>query len=262
MYIQEISAQSSWAAQHLLRSQLTQYSQCPQPVQYPQHTQAIRHSQHPQPTQSMRRGRRRRHPQAMPHLQRPLCRADQEAGRAAQRGFSLVEVSIVMAIVLLLAIIAIPTVSAYVIESKVPKVGEELARFILHTRVNAASGSSAPYEGIGNANLANMVRGSSIFSISGDAAAPIVKHGLGADGEVSVAEAEGGAAFTITLSNVSHAACPSIASVMQRVSDEISLVPQGGASTVIKDATKMYSALETESRCSQGDGNTFVFTAG
>src|SRR5690606_35469467 len=37
----------------------------------------------------------------------------------AQAGFSLVEVSLVMAIVLLLAIIAIPTVSAYVIVSKV-----------------------------------------------------------------------------------------------------------------------------------------------
>jgi len=179
-----------------------------------------------------------------------------------QAGFSLVEVSIVMAIVLLLAIIAIPTVSAYVIESKVPKVGEELARFILHTKVNASSGTATPYGGIDNANLANMVRDSSIFSISGDAAAPTVRHGLGNDGEVSVAEADGGAAFTITLSKVSHAACPSIASVMQRVSDVITLTPQGGVAAVIKDADTRYSALETESHCGQGDGNTFVFTVG
>ena len=45
----------------------------------------------------------------------------QEAARR-QAGFSLVEISIVMAIVLLLSIIAIPTVKTYVIESKVPKV--------------------------------------------------------------------------------------------------------------------------------------------
>ena len=177
-----------------------------------------------------------------------------------QAGFSLVEVSIVMAIVLLLAIIAIPTVGAYVIESKVPRVGEELARFILHTKVNASNGAPAPYDGIGNSNLANMVRGSSIFSISGSESAPTVRHGLGSDGEVSVAEADAGAAFTITLSKVNHAACPSIASVMQRVSDEIVLTPQGGASVVVKDADTRYSALEAESRCSQGDGNTFVFT--
>lgn len=178
----------------------------------------------------------------------------------AQAGFSLVEVSIVMAIVLLLAIIAIPTVSAYVVESKVPKVGEELARFILHTQVNASNGSATPYEGIGTSNLANMVRDSSIFSVSGDVASPTVRHGLGSDGEVSVAEAAAGAAFTITLSGVNHAACPSIASVMQRVSAEISLTPQGGGVTVVKNGSTRYSALETESRCSQGDGNTFVFT--
>lgn len=181
--------------------------------------------------------------------------------RRRQAGFSLVEVSIVMAIVLLLAIIAIPAVSAYVIESKVPKVGEELARFVLHTKVNASSASSTPYEGIGNTNLANMVRDSSIFSIGGTQLAPTVRHGLGSAGQVSIAAAEAGAAFTITLSNVNHAACPSIASVMQRVADTITLTSGGGAAAVIKDADTAYSALDTESRCGQGDGNTFVFTA-
>lgn len=179
-----------------------------------------------------------------------------------QEGFSLVEVSIVMAIVLLLAIIAIPTVNAYVIESKVPKVGEELARFILHTRVNASNGSGTPYDGIKTSHLANMVRGSSIFSISGDAATPTIRHGLGSGGEVQVAPADAGAAFTITLTGVHHAACPAIASVMQRVSEEITLTPDGGAAVVVKDAGTHYSALETEARCSAGEGNTFLFRAG
>lgn len=177
-----------------------------------------------------------------------------------QAGFSLVEVSIVMSIVLLLAIIAIPSVRTYVIESKVPKVGEELARFILHTKVNASTGSSLPYDGLSTRNLANMLRDSGVLSISGSAAAPVVRHGLGADGEVSVAQAQAGAAFSITLSKVNHAACPSIASVLQRVSDTIVLTPDEGSATVVKDAGIHYSALDTELRCSQGDGNTFVFT--
>lgn len=183
----------------------------------------------------------------------------QEAARR-QAGFSLVEISIVMAIVLLLSIIAIPTVKTYVIESKVPKVGEELARFILHTKINAAGGSSAPYDGIGINNLAGMLRDSGIFAVSGTEATPTVRHGLGADGEVSVAQAQSGAAFSITLSKVNHAACPSIASVLQRMSDTVVLTPQGGSATTIKDADTHYSALDTESRCSRGDGNTFVFT--
>lgn len=182
-----------------------------------------------------------------------------QSQRRHQAGFSLVEVSIVMAIVLLLAIIAIPAISAYVIESKVPKVGEELTRFILHAKVNAANGLPTPYDGIGNANLANMVRDTGVFTISGAADAPTVRHGLGSAGEVTVATVDSGAAFTITLSKVNHAACPSIASVMQRVSDSITVAGNGGAASVIKDAATRYSALATESQCSEGDENTFVF---
>lgn len=182
--------------------------------------------------------------------------------RCCQGGFSLVEVSIVMAIVLLLAIIAIPTVNTYVIESKVPKVGEELARFILHARVNASGASATPYDGIGTPQLANMVRGSGLFSISGEAAAPTIRHGLGSTGEVRVASVDAGAAFTITLTGVHHAACPAIASVLQRVSEEITLTPDGGGAVVVKDAAKHYSALETEAKCSSGDGNTFLFRVG
>lgn len=177
-----------------------------------------------------------------------------------QAGFSLVEVSIVMAIMLLLAIIAIPTIRTYVIESKVPKVGEELARFILHTKVNAAGGASVPYDGVTTRSLANMLRDSGILAVSGTEAAPTVRHGLGGDGDVVVTQADAGAAFSITLSKVNHAACPSIASVLQRLSDTIVVTPQGGSAAVVKDEDTHYSALATELRCSQGDGNTFVFT--
>src|SRR5690606_12274005 len=55
--------------------------------------------------------------------------------RAGQAGFSLVEVSIVTAIVLLIAVIGIPAIGGYVMENKVPKVGQELARFVMHVRV-------------------------------------------------------------------------------------------------------------------------------
>lgn len=178
---------------------------------------------------------------------RPFCR---------QRGFSLIEVSIVTAIVLLLAIIGIPAVGSYVIENKVPKVGEELARFVLQTKVNAPNGSTEPFTGIATTNFANLVRQSSIFSVSGTDATTKVLHGLGRAGEVTVAAADLGAGFAITLTNVNHVACPAIASVMQRVSDTMTV-----AGTTIKDASTPYSALSTEALCTPGDVNTFVFTA-
>ncbi|MBF6617372.1 MAG: prepilin-type N-terminal cleavage/methylation domain-containing protein [Candidimonas sp.] len=179
---------------------------------------------------------------------------------ARQAGFSLVEVSIVTAIVLLLAIIGIPAIGGYVVENKVPKVGQELARFILQTKVNAPNGTATPYAGIATSNLANLVRDSSIFSVSGVDAATRVLHGLGADGEVSVAEADAGAAFSITLSKVHNAACPSIASVMHRVADVMTVAADGQAAATVKDDATHYSALTTESHCAKGENNTFVFT--
>lgn len=183
------------------------------------------------------------------------------AMKSVQQGFSLIEVSIVTAIVLLLAIIGVPAIGGYVVENKVPKVGEELARFILQTKVNAPNGSSTPYDGISTSNFASMVHDSSIFTVSGAGATTKVLHGLGTAGEVSVTEADSGARFSITLSKVHDAACPSIASVMQRVSDTITVSSDGQAATTVKDASTHYSALAAESHCAAGAVNTFVFTA-
>jgi type IV pilus assembly protein PilA len=180
--------------------------------------------------------------------------------KSAQKGLSLIEVSIVTAIVLLLAIIGVPAIGAYVVENKVPKVGEEVARFILQTKVNAPNVSATPYHGIDTVNFANLVRDSSIFAVSGSGSTLKVLHGLGTEGEVSVAAEDAGASFSVTLTNVHNAACPSIASILQRVTDSMTVAAEGAGATVIKSASVLYSALAAESRCSKGDVNTFVFT--
>ena len=184
--------------------------------------------------------------------------ANPEAGR--QQGFSLVEVSIVTAIILLLAIIGIPAIGSYVVENKVPKAGEELARFILQTKVSVPNGSSQPYSEIGTAHFAALARDSSIFTVVGADSTARVLHGLGSDGEVTVQPVSSGVAFSIGLSRVHHAACPSLASIMQRVSDVITLAPDGAGATVVKDASTPYSALAVETRCARGDANDFLFT--
>lgn len=179
----------------------------------------------------------------------------------SQRGFSLIEMSIVTAIVLLVAIMAIPAVGNYVMENRVPKVGEALARFVIQTRVVAAGGAAAPYAGITTGSLANMVSQSGVFNVSGTGASAVVKHGLGADGVATVAEADLGAGFTITLSKVSNVACPGIASMVQRVSDSVQITPDAGTATIIKSPSVEFSAMAAESACAEGDVNTFTVTA-
>lgn len=173
-----------------------------------------------------------------------------------QQGFSLVEVSIVTAIVLLIAVIGIPAISGYVMENKVPKVGEELAKFVMQMKVNADASGEQPYTDISTANLDNLVAESSVLSkkANGD-----ILHGLGDGGTITLAEIDNGDGFSLSLNDVSHVACPSIASVLQRVASNIT-VNNGSATKILKDATNQYSALSAESGCAKGNVNSFVFS--
>ncbi|WP_322994619.1 pilin [Castellaniella sp.] len=185
-----------------------------------------------------------------------LCGAYRIRQRQAQRGFSLIEVSIVTAIVLLIAVIGIPAIGGYVMENKVPKVGEELARFIMQTRVNAGSSGDVPYTDIGTENLASMVADSTVLGLSSDGT---VRHGLGSGGSIEVEASDGGAGFVLRLSQVNHVACPSIASVLQRMAEQITVTGDGGAAKTVKDEATPYSALAAEAACSRGDVNQFAF---
>ena len=179
--------------------------------------------------------------------------------RLGQAGFSLVEVSIVTAIVLLIAVIGIPAIGGYVMENKVPRVGQELARFVMHARVNAGTSGDVPYEHIATANLAAMVAASTVLTLASDGA---VLHGLGSGGTVEVEPADAGAAFLLRLRQVNHVACPSIASVLQRVADRITVEADGAAVRTVKDESTTYNALAAESACAKGDVNQFVFHVG
>ncbi|AOB30725.1 fimbrial protein [Bordetella sp. H567] len=193
---------------------------------------------------------------------------------ALQQGFSLIEVSIVTAIVLLIAIVGIPAIGSYVVENKVPKVGEELQRFVARVKANGQGGGVAPYHKLHGGMLANALRDSSVFAVSGSDASAVVAHGLGGNGAggngtIAVAPASfagggPGSAFTLTLTNVNNAACPGIASVMQRVSEIIAVEGEGGP-VIVKDTSASppqgYDAMLAQAQCARGDANTFVFTA-
>lgn len=191
--------------------------------------------------------------------------------RVSQGGFSLVEVSIVTAIMILLSIMGIPAIQGYVIENKVPQLAGELQRVISRLKVASIGLGATPYAGLSNAVLANALRDSSIVAVTGQGPQATIGHGLGGSGQ----NGEGvirltphalggphGSAFELVLNHVNHAACPALASVMQRVASIVTVAGQSGAVEVKNAATeppRPYQPLLADAQCARGDRNTFTF---
>ena len=190
------------------------------------------------------------------------ARADllDRAMRRIQRGMSLVEIAIVTAIILVVAIIGIPSINAYLIERKVPAVAQELQQFAARTIATSQGTHNVmtAFNNIQQAMLTSAMTNSSVVSVSG----ADVLHGIGAStGRIVVAAVDGGQGFSLTLDSVNAAACPSLASTMQSVASKISV-----NGTVVKNVDvsppTLYSAAVAGSLCTSGDTNTFVFTIG
>lgn len=192
---------------------------------------------------------------------------------ANQRGFSLIEISIVTTIMMLIAIVGIPAIQGYVIESKVPRVAEEIQRVVARLKASTHGFGSMPYAGIDSSTLVNTLRSSSVVSVTGKGADASVAHGLGGLGtngrgviEASPSSTVGapiGSAFSLTFNDVNHAACPALASILQRIAETVTISGQSGPATV-KNVTSEppmpYNSILADAQCASGDRNTFVFT--
>ena len=189
-----------------------------------------------------------------------------------ESGFSLVEVSIVTALMVILAILGMPALQDYVIENKVPKVASDLQRFVARMKVAALGGGSTPYERIDQRVLVNGLRGSSAIRISGDTSSPVVAHGLGGqgtrgNGEIRVApsatpDSSNGSAFSLTLDHVNHAACPALISALQRLASSVTVKGREGEVSVkqlLANPPRPYEPLLADAQCERGDSNEFVF---
>lgn len=171
-----------------------------------------------------------------------------------QAGLSLIEISMVSAIILLIAIVSIPAVNGFIIESRVPKVGEGIARFVMNHSVNTPLYETQPYEGVDNELFAQQLESAGVFNIIGSGAGVQILHGLGKEGTVEIT---GGQELKITLNKVSHAACPGLSSVLQRIANTISV-----GAEVVKSDSKIYNATHAQKQCERGDSNTFEFVIG
>lgn len=192
--------------------------------------------------------------------------------RQQQGGFSLVEVSIVTALMVILAIVGVPALQDYVIENKVPKVASDLQRFAARMKIAGISASEAPFANIDKRVLVNGLRGSSAITVRGEGSTAVVAHGLGGqgiagNGEVlvkatAVPGQPAGSAFSLTLDHVNHAACPILATTLQRMASQVTIGGKAGEVVVKNDFNSppmTYQPVLADAQCQRGDNNRFVF---
>lgn len=203
--------------------------------------------------------------------QRGLPRkSEQTLAIKRQQGFSLVEVSIVTALMILIAILGIPAIQGYVIENKVPRVAQDLQRFIARMKVSGIGANPSPYLAVSQRTLINGLRDAAAIHVQ--AKDQSVVHGLGGAGQAgkgtvsilpaSLAGGVEGSAFKLVLTNVNHAACPALAAVMQRMSVQVKIGGQGPGQEVKNSAAipaREYDPILADAQCMPGDVNTFEF---
>lgn len=182
-----------------------------------------------------------------------------------QRGFTMIELIVVIALMGLMSMLAMPFIRGTVIEGKVEPTASDVSKVVTKLRGNFAGTGNTPYTALGapaaaTAMFANTARGmAQSLVVTGAGAAATIQHDLGATGsQVAVAQATitaAGDAFSVTLPTVNEAACPKLAAQINRSAEVITI-----NGVAVKAAGGAYNAGAATNACTAGDTNAFVFT--
>ncbi len=180
------------------------------------------------------------------------------AKKGRQRGFTLIELGIVLTIVAILALFAVPKVRGFIISGKVQSTGDDLTAAVARIRGNGTGMATTPtYTSLDSTVLSKaLLNRTNAFTVDGST----VIHKIGSSGATATATpatiTTSNDAFTVTFNNVNIAACPDLASNLQSAAEIITV----GGTTVKANASATLDAQTAATKCTDGDNNTFVFT--
>jgi prepilin-type N-terminal cleavage/methylation domain-containing protein len=177
-----------------------------------------------------------------------------------QRGFTIVELTIAIGIIAVLAIFGLPFARGLIIDGKVQPTSSDIVRAAAKIRSNFTGQGTTPYASITTASFANAARGlASAITVTGSGTTSAMTHDLGTTGSaVTVASATvttAGDSFTVTLPTVNEAACPGLAAQVAKATEVITI-----NGTSVKAVGAGFNGQTAGAACTAGDTNTFVFT--
>ena len=182
--------------------------------------------------------------------------------RKKQNGFTFVELTVVLVIIAVLALLAYPRVRTFLIEGRVRATADDLIGAATRIRANAEGSGAASYASVSTSTIANTMRDRTIaLTVTGAGPTATVQHKLGATGaQVTAASATittAGDSFTVTFPSANAASCPGLATSFQNNAEIVSI-----NGTVVKSnpAGTAYNGQTAQDNCTAGDTNTLVFT--
>lgn len=209
---------------------------------------------------------------AHPHPVEPLDSATSHpdalrALRRKQGGFGLIDISLALVVSLIVAALVVPVINGLLIENKVPTVAGEVQRYIGRTKTMAEVSGALPYANINTANnLVRAMEDSNVIRVTDTTVAHnLGGSGTGANGTITVGPASlgggaNGSAFVVTFSNVSQYACPSLATTLQGMAEQIVINGETVKTLGTNNEQGTYNHLAAQEECVSGDNNTFTFT--